>query len=40
MVADAPGEKEALEAFLRFADGRILVAHNAHAFDIRFLRCV
>ena len=38
MVADAPGEKEALEAFLRFADGRILVAHNAHAFDIRFLK--
>ncbi len=33
-----PGEKEALEAFLRFADGRILVAHNAHAFDIRFLK--
>ena len=38
MVADAPGEKEALEAFLQFADGRILVAHNAHAFDIRFLK--
>ena len=38
MVADAPGEAEALEAFLKFVDGRILVAHNAHSFDIRFLR--
>ena len=38
MVADAPGEAEALQAFLNFAAGRILVAHNAHSFDIRFLR--
>ena len=38
MVANAPGEAEALEAFLKFVDGRILVAHNAHSFDIRFLR--
>ena len=38
MVADAPGEAEALQAFLEFAGGRILVAHNAHSFDIRFLR--
>ena len=38
MVADAPGEAEALKAFLDFVDGRILVAHNAHSFDIRFLR--
>ena len=38
MVADAPGEAEALKAFLDFADGRILVGHNAHSFDIRFLR--
>ena len=38
MVADAPGEAEALQAFLDFAGGRILVAHNAHSFDIRFLR--
>ncbi|MFV8222938.1 PolC-type DNA polymerase III [Faecalibacterium hattorii] len=29
MVADAPGEAEALQAFLNFAAGRILVAHNA-----------
>ncbi len=38
MVADAPGEAEALRAFLDFVDGRILVGHNAHSFDIRFLR--
>ena len=38
MVADAPGEAEALKAFLEFAGGRILVAHNANSFDIRFLR--
>ena len=38
MVADAPGEKEALEAFLKFAGDRILVGHNVHAFDMRFLR--
>ena len=38
MVADAPSEAEALKAFLDFVDGRILVAHNAHSFDIRFLR--
>ena len=36
MVADAPGEKEALEAFLKFAGDRILVGHNVHAFDMRF----
>ena len=38
MVADAPSEAEALKAFLDFVDGRILVGHNAHSFDIRFLR--
>ena len=38
MVADAPSEKEALEAFLKFADGRILVGHNVHSFDMRFVR--
>lgn len=24
--------------FLRFVDGRVLVAHNAHGFDIRFIK--
>ena len=38
MVADAPGQEEALRAFLEWADGRILIAHNAHGFDIRFLK--
>ncbi len=37
MVADAPSEKEALEAFLNLR-GRILVGHNVHSFDMRFLR--
>ena len=40
MVADAPDEKEAFEKFLAFANGRILVAHNANGFDIRFLRAI
>ena len=38
MVADAPLEGEALQAFLDFAGGRVLVAHNANGFDIRFMR--
>ena len=38
MVADAPQEGEALQAFLDFAGGRVLVAHNANGFDIRFMR--
>ena len=35
-VADAPEEKEAMEAFLRFAGDRPLIAHNAH-FDVGFM---
>ncbi len=35
-VADAPGEKEAMEQFLRFAGNRPLAAHNAH-FDVGFM---
>ena len=36
-VADAPGEKEAMKAFLDYAGDRPLIAHNAH-FDIGFMR--
>ena len=38
MVEDAPGQEDALRAFLAFVNGRVLVAHNAHGFDVRFLR--
>lgn len=38
MVADAPFDEEALRDFLRFVNGRVLVAHNAHGFDVRFLK--
>ena len=37
MLKDAPQPKEALEAFLKFVDGRPLAAHNAE-FDISFIR--
>ena len=36
-VADAPGEKEAMQAFLDYAGDRPLIAHNAH-FDTGFMR--
>ena len=38
MVADAPDEAEAVKAFLEFVNGRVLVAHNGHDFDTRFIR--
>ena len=37
MVKDAPSQSEAVSAFLDFADGHILVAHNA-PFDTSFIR--
>ena len=37
MVKGAPKEKEAVEQFLRFADGQMLIAHNAN-FDVGFIR--
>lgn len=39
MVAGAPGQKEAVEAFLDFAGGKMLIAHNA-GFDVSFIRKV
>ncbi|MCI6640202.1 MAG: PolC-type DNA polymerase III [Pygmaiobacter massiliensis] len=38
MVADAPTQKQAVQAFLQFVGDDVLVAHNAHGFDILFIR--
>ena len=37
MVKDAPTPTQALQDFLAWVNGRPLIAHNAHSFDIRFL---
>ena len=39
MVAGAPSQRDAVEAFLNFAGDTVLVAHNAN-FDISFIRRV
>ena len=33
-----PAPKEAIRAFKEFCGNNILVAHNAHSFDMRFIR--
>ena len=38
MVRGAPSQSEAVQAFLQFAGDLPLIAHNAHGFDIRFIR--
>ena len=38
MVRGAPSQAEAVKAFLDFAGDLTLIAHNAHGFDIRFIR--
>ena len=38
MVADAPTPEEAIRAFKEFCGDNILVAHNAHSFDMLFIR--
>ena len=37
MVAGAPGEEEALRAFLDFAGEDVLAGHNIHSFDMKFI---
>ena len=39
MVADAPALKDALESFLAFIGDEVLVGHNIHSFDMKFLNC-
>ncbi len=38
MVAGADDQETAVRKFLDFVGGRVLVAHNAHGFDIRFIK--
>lgn len=39
MVAGAPGIQEVLGQFLAFIGGEVLVGHNIHSFDMKFLNC-
>lgn len=38
MVADAPDIREALADFLAFVGDEILVGHNIHTFDLKFIK--
>lgn len=38
MVKEAPGLSEALGGFLKFVENDILVGHNIHSFDMRFIQ--
>ena len=38
MVAEAPLLKEVLSDFLLFTKGQVLVGHNIHSFDLKFIR--
>lgn len=37
MVIDAPVFEEALKSFLEFAEDAVLVGHNIHTFDMKFI---
>ena len=37
MVGDAPVFKTALGDFLKFVDAHVLIGHNIHAFDMKFI---
>lgn len=37
MVKDAPGFETALADFLKYAGNHVLVGHNIHAFDLKFI---
>lgn len=37
MVADAPAIREAMEGFLEFVGDSVLVGHNIHSFDMKFV---
>lgn len=38
MVADAPNMQEALQKFIDFVSTDVLVGHNIHAFDMKFIQ--
>lgn len=38
-VSNAPRPIEALEQFSKFVGGSVIMAHNGHRFDVKFLEC-